>query len=97
MCLPVAACNMFIRCALAEQVAAADGGLAYRVLQYEHQPEHVGSLWSRAETCWDARGQHRCADALQSLGAVCTPVPPEQMELDYACRMDGERCILVEH
>lgn len=96
-CLPVAACNMFVRCALAEEVRAADGGRAFRVLQYEHQPQHVGALWGRGQTCWDARGEHRCADALQWSDAVCTPTPSAQMELDFACRMDGERCILVEH
>ena len=43
-----------------------------------------------------ARTVH-CADALQWPDAVCTPTPSAQMELDFACRMDGERCILVEH
>jgi len=95
--MPVAACNMFVKCALAEEVAAPDGGQAYRVLQYDHHPQRVGELWSRAETCWDVRGEHRCAQALQYTSVPCTPVPPAQMELDFACRMEGDRCILVEH
>jgi len=95
--MPVAACNMFVQCALAEEQHAPDGSVAYRVLQYDHHPNRVGELWPRAQTCWDARGEHRCADALQYQTAVCTPVPNEQMELDYACRMEGDRCILVEH
>lgn len=93
--MPVAACNGWASCALAEEVRG-DGGVAYRVLSYEHHPNRAGELWARAQTCWDARGEHRCADALQYTSVPCTPVPPQQMELDYACRMDGERCILVE-
>lgn len=95
VCAPVAACNMFVSCALAEEIPGSTPA-RMRVLAYEHHPNRVGETWPISETCWEKGGQRTCAQALQYETAVCTPVPPAQLELDYACRMEGARCIQVE-
>jgi len=97
VCLPVSGCNMFVGCGRAEPVRAEDGATVYRVLRYDHHPNRAGELWPRHEVCWDARGEHRCADALDYRTAICTPTPPAPMELDYACEMQADRCVVVEH
>jgi hypothetical protein len=93
LCLPVAACNMFVGCALVEEEKDPDHPEAsrYRVLAYEHHPDRVGSHFGRGEVCWpsQAKTPKGCADALLYENVPCTPVPPEQMALSYSCAPDA--------
>jgi hypothetical protein len=74
LCLPVAACNMFVGCALVEE---------------EKDPDHPEASRYRVCWPSQAKTPKGCADALLYENVPCTPVPPEQMALSYSCAPDA--------
>jgi hypothetical protein len=97
VCLPVAACNMFVSCALAQPERDAAGTTSHRVLSYDHHPKQVGSLWQRDKVCWAAQAggaSEGCADALLYTNVPCTPMPSAQLALGYKCELVDRKCVV---
>lgn len=96
VCLPVAACNMFISCALAQPEESPSGATSYRVLQYDHHPNQVGKVWQRDTVCWaDQPGgaAKGCADAFRYRDVACTATPNAPMALQYSCKLVDQKCV----
>lgn len=80
---------MFVGCALVEEESDPEhpGASRYRVLAYKHHPHKVGSYFGRDKVCWSGHATlpDGCADALLYTDVPCTPVPPQQLALEYRC------------